>query len=89
MRCKFTELWRRFGLLPGGEAVLSKLAMSVQGHEQTSRHIRLMSVIPLKAEKRFARPLSAINRHLYGTSPKFERLQEKPRRRGRRKSAGA
>ena len=44
MWCKFTEGWRRFGLLPGGEAMLSKLPMSALGHEQTSRHVRVMSV---------------------------------------------
>ena len=35
--------------------------MSVSGHEQTSRHVRVMSVIPLKADirQRGARPLSA------------------------------
>ena len=43
--------------------------MSALGHEQTSRHVRVMSVIPLKADihqrasARFARPLSANCRH--------------------------
>ena len=36
--------------------------MSAMGHKQTSRHVRVMSVIPLKSghsSARFARPLSA------------------------------
>jgi hypothetical protein len=40
--------------------------MSAMGHEQTSHHLRVMSVIPLKADihqRGFARPLSANSRH--------------------------
>jgi len=40
--------------------------MSALGHEQTSRHVRVMSVNPLKAKPSTARvacPLSAINGH--------------------------
>ena len=40
------------------------LSMSALGHEQTSRHVRVMSVIPLKADihqRGSARPLSASN----------------------------
>ena len=40
--------------------------MSAKGHEQTSRHVRVMSVISLKADihqRRFARPLNAITGH--------------------------
>ena len=40
--------------------------MSAMGHEQTSRDVRVMSVIPLKADihqRRFARPLRANNGH--------------------------
>ena len=38
--------------------------MSAMGHEQTSRHVRVMSVIPLKADihqRECACPLSAIS----------------------------
>ena len=35
----------RFGSKKGGAVVMSAL-----GHEQTSRHVRVMSVIPLKAD---------------------------------------
>ena len=43
------------------------LSRPALGHEQTSRHVRVMSVIPLKADIHhcgFARPLSANNGHL-------------------------
>ena len=43
--------------------------MSALGHEQTSRHVHVMSVIPLKADihqRRFARPLSANSGHAGG-----------------------